>query len=103
QINPANFRGVAVGNHERWNILHNLRAAAGDCEPPDPAKLMHGSESAHHGMISHLHMTAQGAVVRKNHVIAHGAIVPDMTVSEKISMIADPRFALGRRAAMCRY
>ena len=32
--------------------------------------------------------------------IAHGAIVPDMTVSEKISAIADARFAFARRAAI---
>jgi len=48
-------------------------------------------------MISDLHMTAQGAVVGENDVIAHGAIVSDMTVSEKISAITDPRFAFWRR------
>jgi hypothetical protein len=59
---------------------------------------MNGCEPAHHSMISHLHVAAQGAVVGENDVIAHGAIVPDVTVSEKISAITDPRFAFGRRS-----
>ena len=54
-------------------------------------------------MISDLHVPAQGAVVGENNVIADGAVVSDMTVSEKISAIADSCFAFARRAAMCGY
>ena len=64
---------------------------------------MHGGESAHHRVIPHLNVAAQCAVVRENDAITHGAIVADMTVSEKVSAIADPRLAFARRAAMSRY
>ena len=97
QIDPANFRRVAIGDHEWRNVLHNLRASTGDREPSDPTKLMHSCEAAHHRMVSYLNVAAQCTVVGKNDVIAHSAIVPDMTVSEKISAITDPRFAFGRR------
>ena len=45
-------------------------------------------------------MTAQRAVVGENDVIAHGAIVPNMAVSEKIPAITDVRFAFARRTAV---
>ena len=45
-------------------------------------------------------MTAQRAVVGENDVIAHGAIVPNMAVSEKIPAITDECFAFARRTAM---
>src|SRR5207249_974003 len=64
---------------------------------------MHGGEPAYHRVISNTNVTAQCAVVGENDVIAHGAIVPDMTVSEIISAIANPCFALGRGAAVCGY
>src|SRR5207247_2465469 len=82
---------------------HNFRTATGDREPPNSTKLMHRCEAAHHRMVSYLHVAAQCAVVGKNDVIAHGAIVSDVTVSEKVSWIADWRFAFGRGAAVCRY
>ena len=45
-------------------------------------------------------MTAQRTVVGENDVIAHGAIVPNMAVSEKIPAIADVCFAFARGTAV---
>ena len=45
-------------------------------------------------------MTAQRAVVGKDDVIAHGAIVPNMAVSEKVPVITDVCFAFTRGTAM---
>ena len=61
---------------------------------------MHGGEPAHHSMISDLHVTAQCAVVGKNNLVSDGAIMSDVTVTEKISAIADARFAFAGGAAM---
>ncbi len=63
QVNPANFRGVAVGDHERRNVLHNLRTSARDSEPPEPAKLMDRGEPANDGVIAHFNVASQRAVV----------------------------------------
>ena len=103
QIDPTNFGWVAIGDHEWWNVLHNFRTATGDREPPNSTKLMDRCEAAHHGMVSHLDVAAQCTVVGKNDAISHGAIMPDVTVSEKVSAIADSRFAFARGAAVCRH
>jgi len=52
KIDSANFSGIAVGDHEWWNVLDNFRATAGDGEPADPAKLMHGGEPAYDCVIA---------------------------------------------------
>src|SRR5882724_13629401 len=103
QIDPTNFGWVAIGDHEWWNVLHNFRTATCDRKPPNSTKLMHRCEPAHHRMGSNLDVAAQCAVVGKNDVIAHGAIVSDVTVGEKISVIADSRFAFAGGAAVCCY
>src|SRR5437867_3854248 len=64
---------------------------------------MHSCESAHHGMISHLDVTAQRAVIGENDVVANRTIVPDVTVGQKISAITNPRFAFARGTAMRRH
>src|SRR5438094_7608753 len=56
EIDTANLVRVAVGDHERWNVLHNFRAPAGDGESSDPTKLMYGCEPAHYGVVSHLNV-----------------------------------------------
>jgi hypothetical protein len=48
-------------------------------------------------------VAAQCAVIGKDDVISNGAIMPNMTVSEKISAIADARFALAGRTAVYSY
>src|ERR1041385_1408619 len=83
QIDPANLSGIAVGDHEWRNVLHNFRATAGNGEPTDPTKLMYRCEAAHYCVVSDLNMAGQGAVVRKNDVVANGAIVSDMAGEEK--------------------
>ena len=61
---------------------------------------MYGCEAAHYRVVSHLNVTGQCAVIGKNYVVAHAAIVPDMAISEKISAVADSRFAFARCAAV---
>src|SRR5229473_1070982 len=51
-------------------------------------------------MIAHLHMTRQGRIVRKHDFVAHRAIVSNVTIGEKISAAADPRFSFTGRAAI---
>src|SRR5512132_116435 len=63
KINAANLGRVAIGDHERWNVLHNFRATAGDGESSDPAKLMYGSEASHNRVVSDLNVAGQCSVV----------------------------------------
>ena len=57
---------------------------------------MDRGQSAHDRVIANLDVPGERAVVRKNDRIAHGAIVADVAVSEKISAIADACFAVAR-------
>src|SRR5207248_6181481 len=62
----------------------------------------HGGEAADDGVIAHLHVPGQGAVIRKNNVVSNYAIVCNVAVGEEGAAVADPRFALaGCAAADC--
>ena len=63
---------------------------------------MYGREASHYRVVSNLNVSSQCAVVGENDVVADAAVVPDMTVCEKISAVADPRFAFARRAPIYR-
>src|SRR6266536_6398567 len=102
EIDAANLGRVAVGDHERWNVLHNFRAPTGNGEPSDATKLMYSCEAAHYRVVSDLNVAGQCAVIRENDVIANSAIVSDMTVREKISGVADLRFTFARCAPIDR-
>ena len=80
--------------------MHDFRAAARDRVTSDPAKLMHCGKAAHDRVIAYLHMAGQRPVIREDNGVAHRAIVTDVTVSEKISAIADARLARPCRAAI---
>src|SRR2546428_2815775 len=70
EINSADFRWIAVGDHKWRNVLHDFGTTARDGEAPDAAKLMHGSETAHHRVIAHLDVARERSIVRKDNVIA---------------------------------
>ena len=96
----AHLRGIAVGDHEGRHILHDLRAAAGQRVPSDPAELMHRGEPADDRVIPHFDMAGERAVVGEDHVVADDAVVRDVAVGEEISAAADARDRAGRGAAM---
>ena len=60
---------------------------------------MHRREPTHDGVITHLHMAGQRAVVGKNYVISDHAIMCNVAVSEEGSAVSDTRFPFARRAA----
>ncbi len=86
---PRNLRGVAIGNHEGRNVLHDLGAAAEDGMLADAAKLMHAAQAADDRVVFDDNVTREGAVVREDDMVAHDAIVGDMRVGEKVAMAAD--------------
>ena len=88
-IDGANLGGIAVGDHERRDVLDNLGTTPGDNVIADAAELMHRSESADDDVISHSDVSRQGAVVGKDAVIADHAIVGDVRVGEEVSVTAD--------------
>src|SRR3981081_4532149 len=102
RINAANLRRISIRDHERRNVLHDFRATSGDGETSDTAELMHSGETAHDGVVAHFYVTSECPVIGKNNFVAHGAIVANMTVGQKISAITDARFAVARCAAIDR-
>ncbi len=101
-VNPANLRRVAIGDHKRGHVLHDLGTAASDREPPDPTELMDRGQAAHDRAVADLDVAGEGAVVRENDAVADEAIVPDMAVGEKISTAADAGFAIALGAPVDR-
>ena len=92
-IDPSHPRRVAIRNHEWRDVLHNLRTSAGDCETPDATELMDRRQPADDSMITHLNVTREGAVIRKDDRVSDGAIVADMRISEEVSADSQPAFS----------
>ncbi len=61
---------------------------------------MDRGQAAHDRVVADLDVPGQGSVVGKNDRVADRAIVADVAVGEKISAIADARFARAGRAAV---
>ena len=102
-IDPTLLHSIAVGNHEGWDILDNLRTTTGDRVAADAAELVHRRQPSEDRMIPHLHMPSQRPVVREDHATADDAVMRDVAVSEKIPTIADARVAARLSAAIDRH
>ena len=63
---------------------------------------MHRRQAADHRVVADLDVPGQRAVVGKNHVVAHDAIVRDVAVGEEVAAVADPRHAARRGRAVDR-
>lgn len=62
-IDAANLGGVAIGDHEGRDVLHDLGAAAEDGVFADAAELVDTAEAADDGVILDDHVAGEGAVV----------------------------------------
>ena len=69
----------------------------------DPAELMHRRQSAENREVPDLDVPGEGAVVGKNHLVPHRAIMRHVDVSEKVSAISNPCARSRSRAAMHRH
>lgn len=92
-VDAAEFGRVAICDHERRDILDDLGAASEDGMASDPAELVNPAEAPDHRVILDDDVAGQSAVVGKNDVMAHGAIMGDVGIGQKIPVIADDRFA----------
>ena len=101
-VDAADFGGVAVGDEERGEVLHELGAAAGDGVAADAAELVDGGEPAEDGVVADFDVSSQGAVVGKDDMIADHAVVGDVRVGEKVPAAADDGFRAGQGAAVDR-
>ncbi len=99
-VDSADFGRIAVGNHERRDVLNNFRAAACDGMAANPAELMDGSEPANDGMVAHFHMAGQSAVVGENDVVTNAAVVRNMAVGEEMPSASDNGLVLWHRSAI---
>ncbi len=66
----------------------------------DPAILVDGGQAADDRVVLDLDVAGDGAVVGKNHGVAHHAIVRDVAVRQEISSAADARAGVRRGPAM---
>ncbi len=90
-IESADFGRIPVRNGIGRNILNDFRAATSDREGAYTAELMHRSEAADNGMVTHLDMARNRAVVRKNYSVSDSAVVSHMAVGKEIPVVANPR------------
>lgn len=100
EVEPAGRGGVAVDDHERWNVLNHLGTAADDRVAADSAELVNGGEAGNDGMIFDFDVAAESAVVGENDVIAHLAVVRDVRVAQEKIVRANARGRVGMGAAM---
>src|SRR3977135_1435358 len=63
RINATNLRRISIGDHERRNVLHDLRATSGDGETSDTTELMHSGETTHDGVVANFHVTGKRSVI----------------------------------------
>ena len=101
-VDPAYLGRVAICDHERRDVLHDLGAAAGDRKASDAAELMHCRQATDDRVIAHLHMARESAVVRENDRISDDAVMTDVRVGEKIAAVPNTRPASSRSAAVDR-
>ena len=90
-IHPASRTGMAVHNHIRRHVLHDLCAAANDGHFTDPAELVNRRQPAHNRIILHHHMPGHRAVVAKNHMVADAAVVGNVGIRQKIAVRSNSR------------
>ena len=87
-VDGAGAGGIAVSDHIRWHILNDLGEPAGDGMGSDSAELVNAGEAAENDVVLDLDVTAKGGIVRKDNVVAHDAVVPDMGVGEEVAVVA---------------
>ena len=101
-VHPADFRRVAVGDHEGGDILHDLGATADYGVGADSAELMDAAEAADDRVVAHGHMARECAVIGENHVVADDAVMGDVGVGEEVSSASETCDPLGGRGAVNR-
>ena len=62
-VDATNLGGIAIGDKEGGNILHDLGAPTNDGMGPDAAELMDAAESADDGIVPDDDMPRKGAVI----------------------------------------
>ena len=98
-INGTHFRGIAVGDHKGWNVLHHFGASSQKSIASYAAKLVDSRETSNDYIVFDRDMPRQGAVVAHHHMIAHPAFVGHMGVGQEKVVAANSRAAIlrGRR------
>ena len=83
--------------------MDDFRAAAGNGETTNAAKLMDRGETAHHRIVADLNVTSECSVVGEDDFVSDSAIVTNVAISQKNSAIPHPRFSFARSAAIHRH
>ena len=77
-VNSADFRRIAVRNHEWGNVLHDLGATAEYRVPADTAILMHSAKAADDSMVFDDDVAGKSAVVGKDDVVPNSAVMSNV-------------------------
>src|ERR1700761_9197835 len=82
-VDGMNDGGLAIGKHERWDILPDLGAAADHDEFADATKLMHGDVAGEYDVVFQHDMPRKAGKTGHDDMTAQLAIMGDMGVGEK--------------------
>lgn len=88
-IQSPDLGRIAVGDHERRDILHDFGAPPRDCVGADSAKLVNCGKAPDDDMVADFDMSGNGSVIGEDHLVTHLAVVGDMAVGEKVATAAD--------------
>lgn len=91
QVQAAGGGGVAIHNHERRHVLHDLRQAADDRVFADPAELVDCGKTGDDRVVLDGDVAGQAHGIRKDDVIAKLAVMGDVRVAEQQIVRTDSR------------
>ena len=74
-VDSPDLRRISIGNHERRNVLNNLRAAPQDSVSSNSAELVDPAESTDDRIVLDDDVAGESAVIGENHMVPDEAIV----------------------------
>ena len=89
KIDSTQGGGVAVGDEEGGDVLHDLGATTDDGVITDAAELVDAGESGDDDVITDDDMSAEGCSIGEDAVIADDGVVRDMSVGEEVVIVSD--------------
>ena len=89
EVESAQGGGVAVGDHERRDVLDDFAAAADDGVGTDAAELVDAGEAGDDDVVGDGDVAAEGGAVGENAVVADDGVVGDVGIGEEVVVVAD--------------
>lgn len=84
--------GMGTGDHGEGRCIPGDHAATGDHgEAAYPRELVHGAVAGKDGALADLGVSSQGTPIDQDHIVAHDAVMADMTAGHQPHAVAEQR------------